>query len=71
MESYVNYYGFSRGEERYRLVSQIIADLLAEMNGGVPVNDGNAQTAAENYLSRAGLSSGEISALKAKLRTGR
>jgi hypothetical protein len=67
MESYVNYYGFVRGEERYRLVSRIITDLLAEMNGGEPVNDGNAQKAAEAYLARAGLSAAEISALKAKL----
>jgi hypothetical protein len=67
MESYVNYYGFVRGEERYRLVSQIIADLLTEMNSGKPVNDGNLQKAAEAYLSRAGLSAAEINALKAKL----
>jgi hypothetical protein len=67
MESYVNYYGFVRGEERYQLVSRIIIDLLAEMNGGEPVNDGNAQKAAEAYLVRAGLSAAEINTLKAKL----
>jgi hypothetical protein len=67
MESYVNYFGFVRDEERYRLVSQIILDLLAEMNGGQPVNDGNLQKAAETYLAGAGLSTAEINALKAKL----
>ncbi|GMO45532.1 MAG: hypothetical protein Pg6C_07530 [Treponemataceae bacterium] len=68
MVTYENYFGFTREEPRYAIVSRVMADILAEMNGGKPVIGRNAQKAAENCLvTQIGLTKAEASALKKKL----
>ena len=68
MMSYVNYYGFAKGEERYTVVSAIMQDILKDFNGGTAPKAGETIGAAEKYLTnKVGLSSAEIGALKLKL----
>ena len=68
MLSYVNYYGFVKGEERYSAVSGIILDILKDFNGGIAPKAGETTGAAEKYLrGTIGLSDDEIGALKLKL----
>ena len=50
MQSYVNYYGFSEDEERYKIISQIPHEYLCKMNEGRVVNAANVSHAAELYL---------------------
>ena len=68
MVSYENYFGFTKDEPRYKIVSQVMVDILTEMNGGKPVTDRNIQKAAENCLvTQIGLTKAEVAALKVKL----
>jgi protein tyrosine/serine phosphatase len=68
MASYVNYYGFVKGEERYNVVSKIMLDILKDFNGGTEPQPGETAGAAEKYLRNIiGLGAPEISALKLKL----
>jgi hypothetical protein len=68
MVTYVNYFGFTKDEPRYKIISQVMVDILTEMNGGKPVTDRNIQKAAENCLTtQIGLTKAEVSALKKKL----
>ena len=71
MQSYVNYYGFVKGEERYNVVSAIMQDILSDFNGGTSPKAGETTGAAEKYLLNViGLGSPEIEALKLKLAGG-
>jgi protein tyrosine/serine phosphatase len=66
MLTYINYYHFTKDEERYRIVSTFIAEVLTELNGGKPVyNNGGIKKAAERYLTEElGLTGAELDALK-------
>lgn len=69
MASYANYYGVTPNEARYAPISNIIVDILKEMNKGGAVTDRNLSQVIENYLvNDAGLSVEEISRLKVRLR---
>jgi hypothetical protein len=69
IESYVNYYGVRQDESRYTSISNIIVDILREMNNGNDVTDRNLSQVIETYLTRsAGLSPQEINRLKDILR---
>jgi protein tyrosine/serine phosphatase len=69
MISYANYYGVRQNESRYALISNIIVDILKEMNNGNEVTDRNLGQVVETYLTRdVGLGAQEISRLKALLR---
>jgi hypothetical protein len=66
MLTYINYYHFSKDEERYRIVVAFITDVLTEFNGGKRLdNRGNIKQAAERYLTQEiGLTGSELDALK-------
>jgi protein tyrosine/serine phosphatase len=66
MLTYINYYHFSRDEERYRIIATFVTDVLAEFNGGIPPdNRGTIKQAAERYLTQEiGLRGSEIDGLK-------
>ncbi|MDR1352732.1 MAG: SAM-dependent chlorinase/fluorinase [Treponema sp.] len=69
MASYANYYGVTPNGARYAAISNIIVDILKEMNNGGAVTDKNLGQVVERYLTQsAGLSAEEISRLKARLR---
>ncbi|MDR0389217.1 MAG: tyrosine-protein phosphatase, partial [Spirochaetaceae bacterium] len=69
MVSYANYYGVTPNEARYASISNIIVDILKEMNNGNAVTDRNLGQVVETYLvQHAGLSAQEITQLKARLR---
>jgi hypothetical protein len=66
MQTFINYYNFVPGEERYRIISRIAINHLDHISGGKGVPD--IQKGAEKYLvEKTGLSRGELKALKAKL----
>jgi len=68
MMSYVNYYGFVKGEDRYTAVSTIMQDILKDFNGGTAPKAGETVVAAEKYLrGTVGLSDAEIANLKLRL----
>lgn len=69
MRSYVNYYHLSQEEERYRIFSTFITDVLTELNGGKPLADrSNVKEAAERYLTNEiGLTGAELDGLKQRL----
>ncbi|HKL57427.1 MAG TPA: tyrosine-protein phosphatase [Sphaerochaeta sp.] len=50
MVSYENYYGVEKGSERYALISKIIVNLFADINGGKAVTDKTIRKVAESYL---------------------
>jgi hypothetical protein len=65
MQSYVNYYGFEKDEERYRIISQIPLNYLCAMNEGRLITADNTSQAAEHYLIETnGLNSGIVAELK-------
>jgi hypothetical protein len=69
MQTFINYYNFVPGEERYRIISQIAINHLDRISGGKGVPD--IQNGAEKYLvGKIGLSRNELKALKAKLSAG-
>ena len=69
METYVNYYGVEKGSEKYDAV--VNSNLIQSLNANFKVNDihkADLAAEAEAYLTEElGLSSAEVSALKAKL----
>ena len=69
METYVNYYGVEKGSEKYDAV--VNSNLIQSLNANFKVNDihkADLAAEAEDYLTEElGLSSAEVSALKAKL----
>ena len=68
MLSYENYYGVTRGEERYTLISSIMRDILKDFNEGVMPGPGETVGAAEKYLRGViGFTPAQISSLKLKL----
>ncbi len=68
MLSYENYYGVEKGTERYELISKIILNLFADINGGKSVTDKNVKKVAETYLlNKVRLSPTQIDAIKDNL----
>ncbi|AEV29986.1 protein tyrosine/serine phosphatase [Sphaerochaeta pleomorpha str. Grapes] len=68
MTSYQNYYGVEKGTERYAVISKIITNIFAELNGGKAVTDKTLKKVSENYLIKTvGLSSDQIKAIKDNL----
>jgi protein tyrosine/serine phosphatase len=68
MLSYVNYYGFIAGSEKYKLIAQEnFIPILKIIAGTDDINAINLQSAATSYLERNGLSGDEIERLRAVL----
>jgi protein tyrosine/serine phosphatase len=67
--SYANYYGVMPNEARYASISNIIVDILREMNNGNEVTDRNLSQVIETYLTQSvGLSAQEVTQLKNRLK---
>jgi len=68
MISYENYYGVEKGSERYDLISKIILNLFADINGGKNVTDKTLKKVAETYLLKeVKLTPTELNAIKDNL----
>lgn len=68
MKSYQNYYGLEKGSERYVLISKIILDLFADLNGGKAVTNRSLGSVARAYLTdQTELSPGQIRAIQVNL----
>lgn len=68
MKSYQNYYGLEKGSERYVLISKIILDLFADLNGGKAVTNRSLGSVARAYLTdQVELSPGQIRAIQDNL----
>lgn len=72
MTTYENYYGVEEGSEQYVSIanSNIVASLttiVCEYEKGTDISEVDLEAAAENYLKRIGMTSDEITALKARL----
>jgi hypothetical protein len=71
MQTFVNYQGFGRKSEEYRLLSNIPLGYLRYMNGGEPVSRSTVEDAAVRYLTGpAGLSVAQVQAIRERLRQG-
>lgn len=69
MTSYANYFQVTQEDPKYDIISQIILNVLKDINYGEPVTDANLQAATERYLVKTvGLTPIEVNALKARLR---
>lgn len=67
MQSYINYYGIQKGQDKYKLISEDVLGMLKVIAGNADLEKADLAKAAEDYLLSGGMTDKQIEDLKANL----